>query len=230
VRRDKASRGSAPSSLLFLGKRGDVHCSEALRFCELNFAEVTVHVGAWGDVLPDSMYDWSGDYIVSYLSRWIVPAAVLANARIAAINFHPAPPEYPGIGCTNFALYEGAREYGVTCHHMAKNVDTGDIILVRRFPVFESDDVASLLQRSYANQLVVFYEIAAHMIAGAPLPKSTEHWTRRPFTRKELDELRRITPEMSREEICRRIRATKYGPWKPIVELHGIAFELKEAT
>ena len=216
------------SSLLFLGKRDDVYCSEALRFFEITFAEVIAHVGAWGESLPRSVHDWEGDYVVSYLSRWVVPDDVLRKARVAAINFHPAPPDYPGIGCTNFALYEGAEHYGVTCHHMARKVDTGDIIAVRRFPIFEGDDVASLLHRTYAYQLVLFYEIAGHMIAGTPLPRSSERWTRAPFTRKEFEELGRITPEMSREEVRRRIRATRYGPWKPVVELHGIPFELKE--
>lgn len=219
---------SARSSLLFLGKRDDAHCSEALRFCELTFAEVTAHLGAWGDSLPRSVHQWSGDYIVSYLSRWVVPNDVLGRAKVAAINFHPAPPEYPGIGCTNFALYEGAEQYGVTCHHMARKVDTGDIIAVRRFPISEGDDVASLLHRTYEHQLVLFHEIARHMVAGTPLPRSTERWTRPPFTRKEFEELRRITPEMSRDEVRRRIRATRYGPWKPVLELHGIPFELKE--
>jgi methionyl-tRNA formyltransferase len=192
------------------------------------FAPVSSHLGTWGDPLPDSVKQWRGEYIVSYLSRWVVPDDVLRQARVAAINFHPAPPEYPGIGCTNFALYDGVEQYGVTCHHMARRVDTGDIIAVNRFPVFEGDDVASLLHRTYAYQLVLFYEIAAYMIPGSPLPRSAERWTRRPYTRKEFDELRRITPEMSHDEVRRRVRATTYGPWKPFLDLHGVPFELKE--
>jgi methionyl-tRNA formyltransferase len=224
---EEHSCGRGKTSLLFLGKRDDVHCSAALRFCKIAFAHVTAHLGAWGDPLPPSVREWSGSYIVSYLSRWVVPDDVLRKATVAAINFHPAPPEYPGIGCTNFALYEGASHYGVTCHHMARRVDTGDIIAVRRFPVFETDDVESLLHRTYAYQLVLFYEMATHMIAGTVLPTSSERWTRPPFTRKEFEELGRITPEMTRDEVRRRIRATTYGRWKPVVEVHGIPFELK---
>jgi methionyl-tRNA formyltransferase len=223
------NRGAGgPSSVLFLGKRDDVHCREALSFCQRMFADVTAHLGAWGDPLPPSTHEWTGGYVVSYLSRWVVPDEVLKKASVAAINFHPAPPEYPGIGCTNFALYDEAEQYGVTCHHMARRVDTGDIIAVRRFPVFERDDVSSLLSRTYAHQLVLFYEIATYMISGSPLPKSSERWSRPPFTRKEFEALGRITPEMSRDEIRRRIRATTYGPWKPVVNLHGIPFELKD--
>ena len=106
-------------SLLFLGKADDPDCARALEFCQQAFAPVTYCLGKWGDPLPGKVQEWEGDYIVSYLSRWVVPDALLKRARKAAINFHPASPEYPGIGCNNFALYENASEYGVTCHHMA---------------------------------------------------------------------------------------------------------------
>src|SRR4051794_26217032 len=116
------------TSVLFLGKKNDEHCQQALQFCKSSFAEVTSHLGVWKEPLPAEVRSWSGDLIVSYLSRWVVPDEVLRKAKVAAINFHPASPDYPGIGCNNFALYDEATQYGVTCHHMAPTVDTGAII------------------------------------------------------------------------------------------------------
>ncbi|HOW27018.1 MAG TPA: formyltransferase family protein [Elusimicrobiota bacterium] len=213
--------------LLFLGKKGDPNSEKALKFCRAHVEDVSAHLGAWGDPLPAGAGRWEGDYIISYLSRWIVPEKLLKNAKIAAINFHPAPPEYPGIGCNNFALYDGAKEYGVTCHHMAARVDTGPIISVKRFPVHPSDDVASLLSKTYDCQYALFREIMDLILRGKKLPESKEEWTRKPFTRTQLDEISRITPEMSPEEIQRRVRATSYGPWNPTLELHGFTFEFK---
>lgn len=215
-------------ALLFLGKKEDTYCTKGLNFCLANFKNVTTCLGNWGEPLSDDILKWKGDYIISYLSRWIIPESLLANARIGAINFHPAPPDYPGIGCFNFALYEGAKEYGVTCHHMKPNVDTGDIIEVKRFPILLTDDVAQLITRTYDYQLVLFYKIMSLIILGEKLPQSKEKWIRKPFTRKELDELSRITPEMDKLEILRRIKATYFGSWKPVIELYGISFELKK--
>lgn len=48
------------------------------------------------------------------------------------------------------------------------------------------------------------------MLKEEPLPVTDEHWTRKPFTRKQLNELCHIRPEMSEEEIERRIKATTY--------------------
>lgn len=214
-------------SVLFLGKERDEHVAAALEFCQSNFTDVTAHLGKWGDPLPEAVGGWDGDYIISYLSRWVVPEHLLNRATFAAINFHPASPEYPGIGCNNFALYEEAREYGVTCHHMTSHVDTGAIIAVERFPVFASDNVATLLSRTYAYQLVLFYEVVSSILEGKKLPESEERWARRPFTRREFNELGRITPDMTKEEIAKRIRATTFGRWRPALELQGFVFELR---
>ena len=212
-------------SLLFLGKAEDADCMRALDFCKENFSPVVFCLGKWGDPLSDEIHRWEGDYIISYLSRWVVPEELLGRAKKAAINFHPASPEYPGIGCNNFALYENAKEYGVTCHHMATKVDTGRIVAVRRFPVYPEDNVASLLKRTYENQIALFFEIVQLMAEGRDLPLSSESWTRPPFTRKQFNELFRIRPDMGREEITRRVRALSYGQYQPYIEIGGFRFE-----
>ena len=217
-------------SLLFLGKADDPYCTRALKFCQQNFAKVSYALGKWGDPLSDDIRRWEGDYIISFLSRWVVPEDVLNRAKKAAINFHPASPDYPGIGCNNFALYENAKEYGVTCHHMASKVDTGKIIAVIRFPVYPEDDVTELLKRTYDNQISLFFEIVQLMVEGKDLPISQEFWTRPPFTRKQFNELFKITPDMSKEEIGRRVRAISYGTWQPYIEIEGFKFEFIPAT
>lgn len=214
-------------TILFLGKKNDEHVREALDFCELNVNHIDIYQSKWGEPLPKEIRNWKGDYIVSYLSRWIVPEYILSKARVASINFHPGPPEYPGIGCVNFALYEGAKSYGVTCHHMASRVDTGKIIAVERFPIFKSDTVASLLVRTYNYQVVLFYKVMEYILKGKELPISEEKWTRKPLTRTELNKLGKITSDMNKEEIDKRVRATNFDIWKPTIELYNYIFELK---
>ena len=210
--------------VLFLGKAEDWHSKRARTFCENNFTHTVTCLGLHGDPFPEAAADWAGDVIVSYLSRWIVPGAVLARVAKATINFHPAPPEYRGIGCINFALYNGATMYGVTCHHMANVVDSGDIIDVRRFPILGTDDVASLLDRTYDYQLAMFYDVMGFVLAGEPLPRSSEQWGRHLYTRRELNELASIRSDMSADEVRRRVRATTYGGWRPEIRVHGLRF------
>jgi methionyl-tRNA formyltransferase len=218
------------NSVLFLGKKDDEYCNRALKFVEDNFENVTSYFSAWGEPMPEEIKNWRGEYILSYLCRWVVPLSVIQAAQLEAINFHPASPDYPGIGCNNYALYDNAAEYGATCHHMAKTVDTGKIIAVKRFAVLPTDDVSSLLQRTYEFQLVLFYEIVGKILTGEALPVANETWTRHPRSRKEFNQLGIITPDMSDEEIARRVRAVSYGIFQPAVELGGYRFELKVGT
>ena len=215
-------------SILFLGKSNDENTKRALSFCQLNFTSVDSCLGRFGEGrLPEQTNQWSGDYIVSYLSPWIVPGPLLHRTRHAALNFHPASPDYPGIGCNNFALYDNVTEYGATCHHMASQVDTGNIVAVKRFPVFETDTVASILSRTHDHQLSLFYDIMSLVMMGRELPRSEEQWGRKPYTRKDLNDLARVTTDMTSHEVARRIRATAFDKWKPTIDVCGFVFELK---
>lgn len=201
-------------SVLFLGKADDQRCNRALRFCRQYFTTKS-YLGWWGAEFPINAAKWKGDYIISYLSRWVVPSDLLDKASIAAINFHSGPPEYPGIGCNNFALYDNATEYGVTCHHMLKTVDSGPIVNVKRFTVYPNDTVASLLERTYDYQLIQFYEIMEMMIKEVQLPVAAEHWSRLPYTRTEFEQLFELDTHMTQDEINRRTRAVTYKHWSP---------------
>lgn len=214
--------------ILLIGKKDDARCMQAISFLKRDIFELDVILGKRGELFPKEFISWQGDYIISYLSPWILPKTLLQQARKAAINFHPGPPEYPGIGCTNFAIYEGVKSYGVTCHHMASRVDTGEIIAVRRFPVLPNDSVYALTQRCYKHLLVCFFETISLIISGQSFPKVSEQWGRLPYTRKELNELCRLSCDMDEDEIKRRIKAVTY-PGMPgaYIEIAGQKFVLE---
>ena len=50
-----------------------------------------------------------------------------------AINFHPGPPNYRGIGCLNFALLSNEKYYGVTAHIINEKIDNGKILSFKKF-------------------------------------------------------------------------------------------------
>lgn len=201
-------------SILFIGKAGDFFSRQAADFILVHYPSAKIIYSARQQAFPQELLNWNGDLIVSYLSQWIIPKTLLQKATIAAINFHPGPPEYPGIGCTNFAIYHQADEFGVTCHHMNAKVDTGKIIAVNRFPVYETDTVFSITQRCYSQILNMFYTIFSLLMNDKDLPAAEEEWKRKPYLRKDLDELCRLTPDMDIKEIEQRIKATNYlQPW-----------------
>ena len=212
--------------LLFLTK-DKPFSKEAAELTKRHFPKTTVILGNAQEPIKQDIYDGAYDYIISYISPWIVPERALKKVKIAAINLHPGPPEYPGIGCTNFAVYNNESEFGITVHHMKARVDSGRIIAVERFPIFEADTVYSLTQRCYAFIYIAFIKTLNAIVKGEPLPESSEVWKRDPYTRKELNDLCRITGGMDDEEIRKRIKATTY-PGMPgaYIEMAGKLFRV----
>lgn len=197
--------------VLFLSKNRNEYADRAADFIRQHFRDPVIFSGNRNVPLPPEVLEWNGDLMISFISSWIYPQTLLDGATYAAINFHPGTPEYPGTGCTNFAIYNGEKEYGATCHHMKATVDSGNIVAVKRFPLNADDTVFSVTERCYQLIEEMFYEVMECILQGRELPVSEERWARKPYTRKQLNELCEIRPDMSEEEISRRIRSTTFG-------------------
>lgn len=212
--------------IIILTKKEKFGAQEAIEYAREKFDEVEVISGGNDDEFPKRLYDEHFDILISYISPWIVPKSVLERTKQWNINFHPGPPEYPGIGCFNFALYESAKEFGATAHLMESKVDTGRIIGVRRLPISSDETVLSLSLKTYSAQYSLFIDIVDFISSNNSLPVCSEDWKRKPTTRKELEDLATIKPAMSQEEIANRIRATYY-PDKPapFIDIGGYRFE-----
>jgi methionyl-tRNA formyltransferase len=111
---------------------------------------------------------------------------------------------------------------------MAKKVDTGKVIEVKRFSILQNDTVYSITQKCYTQILSSFYSIIEKISNDEILPSSNENWKRKPYTRKELDALCVIEQDMELEEIEKRIKSTTYDkPWA-YTEIKGKKFYWKE--
>ena len=69
------------------------------------------------------------DYIFSFYYRHIIPAQILACAKIAALNMHGSLlPKFRGRAPVNWAILHGETETGATLHVMEVKPDAGDIV------------------------------------------------------------------------------------------------------
>lgn len=165
--------------------------------------------------------------IISFLSPWIIPNRILEQSKLA-INFHPAPPKYPGIGCYNFAIYNREKEYGVTSHIMLAKPDTGRIIKVKRFPMYGEDTVFTLKYRTMDYLLRLFYEIFDSICNDKDISFSNEKWGNIPFTHKDLEQFCKLDNGIDNKALNRLIQATYYPGAKdlPYFERCGYKFRL----
>ena len=72
----------------------------------------------------------------------MLPEVVWSMPRYGTFNVHAALlPQYRGAAPINWAIINGETETGVTTFFLNKNIDTGRIILQKRFPIPEDADV-----------------------------------------------------------------------------------------
>lgn len=202
--------------VLFISRSDAFNINNIVEFVSENF-DSTICVEERSSDLPSDINDWEGEYIFSYLCPWLLPKTLIKKASNLAINFHPGSPSYPGTGCYNFALYHEAKHYGVTCHHLAPKIDSGDIIRIESFNILRNDTVKSLIDRTYVYLNYLFFNITLDILCNNEVKTSNLKWERKPYRKKDLDNLCKLSKTMDDDEIKKRIRATTFkgkpGPY-----------------
>jgi methionyl-tRNA formyltransferase len=80
------------------------------------------------DLVPQ-LQKLAPDYLFSFYYRHMIPAELLACAKIAALNMHGSLlPKYRGRAPVNWAILHGETETGATLHIMEAKPDAGDIV------------------------------------------------------------------------------------------------------
>ena len=89
--------------ILFVGDCS-IWSSRAAEFLGTIFQTVTTIFWEHGMPPPIDIGSWQGDWIISFKSDVILTSETIGNAKLGAINFHPAPPKYRGIGGYYYAV------------------------------------------------------------------------------------------------------------------------------
>jgi methionyl-tRNA formyltransferase len=169
------------------------------------------------------------DLVISFLFWKRIREPVLSLGRAGCLNFHPAPlPDIRGVGGYNVAVLEGMSEWGVSCHFVDAELDTGDIVEVARFPI--DPDTATALSVDVDSQehlFELFQRVMRRVLAGEELPR-TPQGEGRYVSHDEFEALRRVRPG---DDLERKLRAFWYPPYPgAVVEVEGREFTLVDDT
>jgi len=186
-----------------------------------------VHFGDEDGKLFDqqTLVNLSADFLFS-CCHLIVRKPLLDSIRIGAINFHPAPPDYPGSGAWERALLAGDREFGCTAHIMYQEVDAGPILRVVRFPIFDEDDAETLRQRTSAPRLELVRLVIEDLKRNnwQPVPNG-ESWSGKAMRQKEVDKWAQIFETDSESDVAKKLRAFAHSKKPgPFIEKAGARF------
>jgi methionyl-tRNA formyltransferase len=124
-----------------------------------------------------------------------------------------------GVGGYNVAVLEGMSEWGVSCHFVEADFDTGDIVEVERFPVDPDTATAFSLDLESQERLYgLFQRVLRRALADEDLPR-TPQGEGRYVDRAEFEALRRVRPG---DDLDRKLRAFWYPPYPgAVLEVDG---------
>jgi methionyl-tRNA formyltransferase len=164
------------------------------------------------------------DYVFNFLSDRILKGAILERKNV---NFHPAPPEYPGRGTASYALFDNIGSFGACAHVMAAKPDAGPILKVRRFPIGDDEGCESVSRRAELACLDLLQEVVTEIArSGALPPPCGAVWKGAAFTRKQFEEWLMLDPA-DPDAFARKVRAARHSKYPgPFVTLHGYRFGL----
>ncbi|MDJ0005517.1 formyltransferase family protein [Rhodococcus fascians] len=167
-------------------------------FLRRRFADVDWFAWDYGDPVTRSFDQWHGcDLLLSFKSDFILSEATLDRVRELAVNFHPATPNYRGIGGYRYAIDDNQTQFGATCHIITPKVDGGPIIAVDRFDIVPGESETSLSERTAAVALAQFHRIVTAICNGTTITADdSEQWGQRLYTRRALDADRRKRGEL----------------------------------
>lgn len=102
--------------------------------------------------------EYQADIFVSMSFNQIFRDEIRNLPEYKTINCHAGKlPFYRGRNILNWALINDEHEFGITAHYMDSGIDTGDIILQETYPITDSDDYGTLLERAYDGCADILY-------------------------------------------------------------------------
>lgn len=153
----------------------------------------------------------SPDVIVVVAFGQILPKTILQLPKYGCINVHASLlPKLRGAAPIQWSIINGDPESGVTIQQMDEGIDTGDILLVKKYTLDPKETGGSLFDRlaSFGGPMVL--EVLEQAEAGMlhPVPQNHEEHTRAKMLSKETG---RIDFTQSALQIERLIRGL--NPW-----------------
>lgn len=216
--------------ILFMGRYNDNYSNVMLSSLRRKFKYISIFLSKHNKDIPNkNILNWKGDIIICFRSHFILNQKFIKKAKICAINFHPGPPQYRGIGCVNFALENLENYYGATAHLISKKIDFGKIFDCKFFKISKRDSISKVLEKTYKIQLKQFDSLINKLIKKnydfKKLIKK-DRWSSKLYLRRDLEKLYIINKNIKKIKLQNRIRATNTDKFKPYLLLHGYKFVL----
>ena len=171
------------------------------------------------------------EFVFCFRSHIILKKKFIKKNQNSIINFHPGPPNYRGIGCINYALFDGVKSYGSTCHLIEnEKIDSGKILNFAKFKIKKSDNLETVLNLTHKNMLTQAKKIIDFLSINKMnlkiLIKKNSHlkWSNKIKKINDLNKFYEINLRYNKKKLNKKIRATNTKNFKPYIIFHGKKF------
>ncbi len=161
------------------------------------------------------------DITISVQHNEILKKEHISKAKDISVNLHLAPlPEYRGCNQFSFAIIDEAKWFGATIHEINEGIDSGDIIFEERFNISDKKYwVSELYDKTIDKAVGLFSSSIDPLLSGnyQKKPQSEmedERGTSIHF-RKEIDDIKQIDLNWSKNKIEKHIRGTYMKGFSP---------------
>jgi len=221
--------------ILFCGKKDDIYSKKILNFLKKKKINLNIILTNRKKKLTKKqlnlIYLNKYDYIFCFRSHIIIKTKKL-NKNTIAINFHPGPPKYRGIGCVNFALLNRENKYGATAHLINSKIDNGPILNVRSFRISYDLSIERVLKKTYEIQIIQFKELVNKLLTEKNylnrILKRNKHikWSKRLYLKEDLLKLYNLTNNFKKHDLNDLLRATLTKKYNPYFKIQNMLFKL----
>ena len=220
--------------ILFMGRRGCSYSKRIRKLLEKNSKKFYYfESNKIGEKIDKKYLKLNYDYIFCFRSFYVLKKNILKKVNKAAINFHPGPPEYRGIGCVNYALYENSKFFGCSAHLINEKVDYGKIIDVKKFYINKKNSISEVLRKtletmsSLAISTIKNIKKNPDFIKNQILKNKGMKWSNKIKTLKDLNDFYQVNKDIKKKDFLNKIRATDTPQFKPYIKLYGKKFILE---
>jgi methionyl-tRNA formyltransferase len=127
---------------------------------------VTPNANQLMDLVPQ-IQKLAPDYLFSFYYRHMIPAKLLACAKIAALNMHGSLlPKYRGRAPVNWAILHGETETGATLHIMEVKPDAGDIIGQSAVSIEPNETATEVFGKVSQAAVTVMSQVLPELVQG----------------------------------------------------------------
>ena len=164
-----------------------------------------------------SLAELEYDYLISVLYPFIIEKQYIEKTGSLAINLHEAPlPRWRGCNGCSHAILQGDRRYGTTLHLLDEQLDAGDVIATRQFPIKQDETAKELYNRTKSVSLNLFKKwIPKIFIDDFQFYPQSEKEAAFVNSRDSLKKFKELPGDMDILHVFDSVRALDFLPWEP---------------